>query len=335
MPVCFSFDITSISREDLETLMTDAPPGQTFIPDMDEIIRASRGNEISSLRRGDMVEIIGPSGSGMWSSFHFSPSEPLFLLSRISHIVLRCTLTPGKTSLLLFLALTRVLPPSITLDLPGPSSDPITINLGGRSDYITLISPTTHRSPMTILHKRLKSHIEGHVLDTLTSLGKSRKIGIVLETTISVHVEDALKRVRLVRVKPRWKSFYLGLKQIIDPPHLVVPTGGTTSKDEEVRVDMLLIDGFSDPFWPERWKSEQRGFEKKSDRVKSSDDVGLRDVVSLLETIRRELGSVIVLTLQALWVGFLAISIKTKLTSASGWTLCDASATPLSCPFRP
>jgi hypothetical protein len=47
-------------------LNVDAPPGPTFIPTLDDALKDARGNEQSTLKRGDMIEIIGASGSGKY-----------------------------------------------------------------------------------------------------------------------------------------------------------------------------------------------------------------------------------------------------------------------------
>ena len=67
---------------------------------------------------------------------------------------------------------------------------------------------------------------------------------------------------------------------------------------------MVVVDGFADGFWPERWHGEDRGTERKQEgRIRSAEDIGVREVMGLLESLRRELGTVVCLTLQGLWVG--------------------------------
>ena len=72
---------------------------------------------------------------------------------------------------------------------------------------------------------------------------------------------------------------------------------------------MVFIDGFADGFWPERWHREDRGTERKQEgRIRTAEDIGVREVMGLLESLRRELGTVVCLTLQGLWVGGLQFS---------------------------
>lgn len=56
-----------------KVLTVDAPPGPTFAPSLDDALKEARRSDASTLRRGDMVEIIGASGTGA-SSGHFRSS---------------------------------------------------------------------------------------------------------------------------------------------------------------------------------------------------------------------------------------------------------------------
>lgn len=64
-------------RQQMPRLIIDAPPGPTFVVALDEALQSARGEDASTLRRGDMVEIIGPTGSGMPLSFLSQPSSML------------------------------------------------------------------------------------------------------------------------------------------------------------------------------------------------------------------------------------------------------------------
>lgn len=55
---------------ELKDFRAASPPGPTFIPSLDDVLleyRPHDGN--SSLRRGDLIELVGPSGSGMAHDF--------------------------------------------------------------------------------------------------------------------------------------------------------------------------------------------------------------------------------------------------------------------------
>ena len=68
-------------------------------------------------------------------------------------------------------------------------------------------------------------------------------------------------------------------------------------------MEYVLCDGFADGFWPERWAEEARGTRKRaSGAIMSAEDVGLKEVMEVIERLRRELGAVIVLSIQGLWV---------------------------------
>ncbi|BEJ01081.1 hypothetical protein CcaverHIS631_0509380 [Cutaneotrichosporon cavernicola] len=81
---------------------TTAPPGPTFLPELDALLLSARPHAGgSSLQRGDLVELIGPSGS-------------------------------GKSTLSTFLLMTALLPPVL------PQT---TVPLGGRGMPASLLSP--------------------------------------------------------------------------------------------------------------------------------------------------------------------------------------------------
>ena len=84
---------------------------------------------------------------------------------------------------------------------------------------------------------------------------------------------------------------------------------------------MVVVEGFADGFWPERWSGEERGERKHGERIKGAEDVGLREVMGMMESLRKDLGAIIVLTLQGLWVS----GILEELTKAVEWIVQSAS----------
>jgi len=69
------------------------------------------------------------------------------------------------------------------------------------------------------------------------------------------------------------------------------------------RVDIVIIDGFADGFWPERWNAEGWAIDRKHEgRIRGAEDIGVREVMASIESLRKELGSIVCLTLQGLWV---------------------------------
>lgn len=228
----------------------------------------------------------------------------------------------------MFLLFTRLLPPSLIIDLPAPNSQSVEVPLGGRNDQATIIVPASHRSPVIKLEKHIREHITGHVLDSLSANLRPRKITLALAETIDVAVKDTLSRLRVIRIRPRWKDLFLALSIVLHPPSLTIEP----AKENTGRVDMLVVEGFADGFWPERWNTEDRLADKKSEgRIRGADDVGLKDVLRVLEGIRKELGVVVVLTLQALWVSFLE---QTWLMVAIRQCLGDTPTSALPCTIQ-
>lgn len=179
----------------------------------------------------------------------------------------------------------------------------MTIPLGGRGDHVTLLHPSSHRSPVLSLSRHLHQHISGHALDALSAQLKPRHLTPYLASQIKLAVRDSLRRLTVIRTKPRWKSMYLALLALQHPP------AHERAENEPRRLDMVVVDGFADGFWPERWVTEDRQQEKKAEgRIRRPEDVGLRDVMAALEALRKEMGAVVVLTLQGLWVSHTMIT---------------------------
>nr|XP_019046393.1 hypothetical protein I302_05139 [Kwoniella bestiolae CBS 10118]OCF25323.1 hypothetical protein I302_05139 [Kwoniella bestiolae CBS 10118] len=98
------------------------PVGPTFLESLDELILEGRGHPGgSTLMRGDLIELVGSSGS-------------------------------GKTTFLTNLIFTTILPTS----LPDLLSTP----LDGRGLHVTLIQPVTHRSIIPHLKRAIRQHIK-------------------------------------------------------------------------------------------------------------------------------------------------------------------------------
>ncbi|WWD03063.1 hypothetical protein V865_001108 [Kwoniella europaea PYCC6329] len=97
------------------------PFGPTFVESLDQLILEGRSHPgKSTLMRGDLVELVGSSGT-------------------------------GKTAFLSHLIFTTLLPQS----LPDFLSTP----LGGRGLNVTLIQPMTHRSIIPLIRQSLRNHI--------------------------------------------------------------------------------------------------------------------------------------------------------------------------------
>lgn len=189
------------------------------------------------------------------------------------------------------------------LTLPPPHQNIVTLQvpLGGRGVHGGILHPSTHRSPIPALVRLIRAHVTICTQDALTAASRSRVISPEIKRNIDAVIVDSLSRLRVVKFKPRTKSMLLALMTMLHPPSLHLSPGSWVKGDHAM--DILVIDGFGDGFWPERWTEEGRsGGRRPKQGVKDAEDLGMRDIVSLVEDIRKELGTVIVLSIQGLWV---------------------------------
>jgi hypothetical protein len=239
-------------------LTVDNPFGPTWLTKLDICLKEARPHAgESSLERGDLIEISGPSGSG--------------------RVYLTIKLIVGKTTMLIFLLMGSILPSQHTFYYPNP----IHLELGGRDQYASLIYPTTHPSPIPILRRRLYEYIERAITSQVGQI--VIKPELVLQ--IDQLVKDSLGRLRVMRVKPRYKTWSLALKSLL--------------YQKEGGMDLVVCDGFADGFWPERCNDEGK---RKRVGVRASEDIGMQDVMEDIKRLRTELGSVVFLSTQGLWV---------------------------------
>jgi hypothetical protein len=132
-----------------------------------------------------------------------------------------------------------------------------------------------------------------------------------LERQIDSLIKESLGRLRVIRVRPRWKSWSLALKTLLGPPVRRHREGrGNEGEGREGGMDLIVCDGFGDGFWPERWHDEQKRGQGQAQHhgkriigLRGGDDVGLHDLMDDVNRLRREMGSVIVLSIQGLYVG--------------------------------
>jgi hypothetical protein len=118
-------------------------------------------------------------------------------------------------------------------------------------------------------------------------------------------VLESLRRLRVIKLKPRYKSWALALRTLHTPPY--IPSGHRgRGKERGHRLDLVVCDGLGDGLWPERWAEEERGGRRKGTGkdagIRAAEDVGMRDVMDGIARLRKELGAVVVISVQGYWV---------------------------------
>ena len=139
-------------------------------------------------------------------------------------------------------------------------------------------------------------------LDALRDQLRPMTITSEISRTIDAAIHAAMARLHVIKVRPRWKYWLLAFRAILSPPSLQLdPASWIEATDHSM--ELVICDGFADGFWPERWAEEARGTRKRaSGAIRSAEDIGLKEVMEVIERLRRELGAIIVLSIQGLWV---------------------------------
>ncbi|KGB74395.2 hypothetical protein CNBG_0233 [Cryptococcus deuterogattii R265] len=183
----------------------------------------------------------------------------------------------GKTTLLTFLLMTTILP-----DVLPP---PLSTVLGGKGGYAQVFQPDTHRSIILSLRRSISAHIR--------SLAPQAE-----ENLIDDVVKESLSRLSVWRGRPRWKDLALGLKGII----VELSPYSIKAEQRSGALDLVVIDGFADGYYPQLWADEERGRKQYGDaaNIAGPDAVGVRQVMEVIGQIRKDLGSVVVMSVQGL-----------------------------------
>lgn len=194
--------------------------------------------------------------------------------------------------MLLFLLMTTLLPSTFTLKYPNP----IPIELGGRNSNAAFIYPTSHPNPIPILQRRMRDTITSAVHAQLGSINSTPQ----LEGQIDDLVKECLRRLRVIRVKPRWKEWSLAMKSLLLDRS---GRGMDDGKEEKGGMDLVVCDGFSDGFWAERWADESSRARGMKSRIGiKGGDISIGDVMDDITRLRKDLGAVVILSIQGLWV---------------------------------
>jgi len=196
--------------------------------------------------------------------------------------------------MLLFLLMTTLLPSTFTLKYPNP----VPIDLGGRNSNAALIYPTSHPNPLPIFQGRMRDTITSAVHAELGSINSTPELEIQIDDLI----KECLGRLRVIRVKPRWKEWSLAMKSLLNRNESRRMEAGK-EKEEEGGMDLVVCDGFSDGFWAERWAEESLKARGMKSRIGiRGGEVIIGDVIDDITRLRRDLGAVVILSVQGLWV---------------------------------
>lgn len=229
----------------------------------------------STLQRGDFFDIQGVSGS-------------------------------GKTSVAMFMAMTTVLPSDYLLRSEGESKvenengrdkRERMISIGGKGKEVVWIQSTSHASIVSKVSRWMEVHIE-HCLNEDLGVASKHK------NEIQEIIQTSLKRLTiftLPHVSPDVGSPYdpLAIVLLNLPQHV--------QKNLKSELSLLVIDGMGDNFWAGRFHREERQSQNtRASSVGVRDGAEMRDVLTALTDIRRDMGTVVVVTTQALWTNMSA-----------------------------
>lgn len=168
--------------------------------------------------------------------------------------------------------------------LPPPLS---TVVLGGKGGYAQVFQPYTHRPIILSLRRSIEAHIR--------SLAPEAQDDLIEDV-----IKESTSRLSVWRGRPRWKDLALGLKGIVVElsPYLA------RSERRPGALDLVAIDGFADGYYPHLWADEERGRKQHGDgaNIVGPDALGVRQVMEVIGQIRKDLGSVVAISVQGLRV---------------------------------
>lgn len=237
----------------------------------------------------------------VWTSCHLSICSSRIDLTK-----------EGKSTFINFLLLTSLLPYSLPLPIPS-SSTPHPIPLGGKSQHCALLYASSSSSTIPALAKAMRSHIRGAVSGTISTVGPGR-LTPAMERAIEDCVRESLERLRVVRVKGRYRYWALALRGLAYPPSRPGGVSSRSGSKGQESLSLVCLDGLSGCFWPERYAEEERAAAGKKRTgvpgVRGLEDIGMKDVMEAIGGLRKEMGCVVVSTTQGLWVSVYVSSSK-------------------------
>ena len=201
----------------------------------------------------------------------------------------------GKTTLLLFLLMTTLLPSHSTLHYPNP----IQIDLGGRNAHAAFIYTTSHPNPLPILERRIRENIRVAIITQVGHIAFTPE----LEGQMDKLVRQCLGRLSVIRCKPRWKEWSLAFKSLLEARQIESYGPRRDMEGEAGGMDLVICDGFGDGFWAERWNDENTKSRPKVKGLRGG-EVTMGDVIDDIGRLRKDLGAVVILSVQGLWVSF-------------------------------
>ncbi|KAG8822491.1 hypothetical protein FRC19_005862 [Serendipita sp. 401] len=197
-------------------LKAKSPPGSTFVSKLDQAINVAlpfTTSPESSLNRNDVLLVDGPSGS-------------------------------GKTELLYYLAMTTILPFSVTFmgrNLP----EKIVLDLGSRGKSVVVCDCDGCWS-MSRLRHIMEALLEQRFQDSFPNVDlNDEAVAIQLQEVL----DEAMDRLHLFRP--------ISSGSLAATLHTLPQYHYKKMKDEEIC--MLMIDGMSSFYWQDRWKVESTG----------------------------------------------------------------------------
>jgi hypothetical protein len=181
----------------------------------------------------------------------------------------------------------------------------VTVPLGGKDQQVVYIHSATVASPLLAIGKTARTHIIHcieRILTATTSLtpdltSPQSPYGPIIEAA----VQGALRNLSIFTL-PISSNPTASLAATLS----FIPVYQREHCDKEIQ--LVLVDGAGDGFWQQRWTSEQQRSARVvreglaiPEGIRGSMDVGMHDVMRAITNLRRDLGIVVVTTVQGLW----------------------------------